>query len=147
MCHCIISFISGLIFLPQLCNYIQYQKNILNLLKFALPFSILIHSCRIGEWWIFKILVHLGGFSISCSKLHSADLFTFFHLYKSYYSSFWYNMYFRACIKTNAYIIQYFIYFHQDSYCKYDIDRYHQAQIQYFHKITFQHLLYHYIAG
>ena len=87
--------------------------------------------------------MRLGGFSISCSKLHSANLFTFFCVYKSYHYGFKYYMYLQALIQTHDCVIQSFISCHQDSYCQTDIDSYHKNYIQYFHLLPLQHLLYY----
>ena len=46
----------------------------------------------------------------------------------------------------SSYVIQSFISYYQDSYFQYDIDHSHQNQIQYFHVIPLQHLIYYFPA-
>ena len=67
-----------------------------------------------------------------------------FRVYKSYHYGFKYNIYFRFRIQTHAYVIQFFLSCRQDSHGKYDIDRSHQSQIQYFHVIPLHNLLYYF---
>ena len=80
--HCVAEYYLGLSFFISLLVMIvelhPLSNNIWKFLNFALPFRVFIHLCMVGEYWLFNFLVRLEGFSILCSKLHSAVLFTSF---------------------------------------------------------------------
>ena len=72
VCHYITAYFSGCIFPTSLpittVELYSLSDRIRKLLKFALTFLVLIHTCRIVEQWIFIFLVRLGGLIISCGK-------------------------------------------------------------------------------
>ena len=94
-----------------------------------------------------QFFVSLGGLEISCSKLHLNIIFTSSSCVRVIPLWISISYVFYVQIQTHAYVIQAFILCHQYSYCLSDIVCSPQNQIQHFHVLPSQQLIFGFHAG